>query len=212
MKHKLTTISLMHGFVKIARLKKLMLAATIMLATVFAAQAATYTVTNANDAGAGSLRQAITDANANGAGLDDILFDNTVFGTQQTITLLTALTEITSSLTIQGAGANRLTVRRDPNAAAFRIFNIEGGIAGGVVISGMTITGGDAGGGFGGGIFSLSNLPLTGVHVTGNSAGVGGGVALALGDSTFTSCTFSGNTASLSGGIDFQGNDGRARC
>ncbi len=40
MKHKLTTILMMHGFVKIASLKKLMLAATIMLAAVFAANAA----------------------------------------------------------------------------------------------------------------------------------------------------------------------------
>ncbi len=40
MKHKLTTILMMQGFVKIASLKKLMLAATIMLAAVFAANAA----------------------------------------------------------------------------------------------------------------------------------------------------------------------------
>ncbi len=55
MKHKLTTILMMQGFVKIASLKKSVLAATIMLAAVFAAQAATYTVTNADDSGAGSL-------------------------------------------------------------------------------------------------------------------------------------------------------------
>ena len=40
MKHNLTTILMMQGFVKIASLKKLMLAATIMLAAVFAANAA----------------------------------------------------------------------------------------------------------------------------------------------------------------------------
>jgi hypothetical protein len=176
------------------------------------AHAAGFTVMNTNDSGAGSLRQAITDANANGAGLDDILFDNTVFGTPQTITLLTALPTITSSLTMQGTGANLLTVRRDPNAAAFRIFDILGGIAGGVAISGMTVTGGNASsGGFsdnGGGILSESNLTLTGVHVTGNRADNGGGVEL-VADGTFTGCTFSGNTGGTqSGAINFFGTGG----
>ena len=36
--------------------------------------AATFTVTNLNNTGAGSLRQAITDANANGTGADTIAF------------------------------------------------------------------------------------------------------------------------------------------
>src|SRR5258706_11084212 len=50
-------------------------------------QAATYTVVNTNDSGAGSLRQAITDANAN-AGADTINFDTAgVFATPRTITL-----------------------------------------------------------------------------------------------------------------------------
>ena len=172
--------------------------------------AATFTVINTNDSGAGSLRQAITNANANGAGLDNILFDNTVFGTPQTITLLTALPFITSSLTMQGTGANLLTVRRAPNAAEFSIFTIVGGIAGGATMSGITITGGNAGSsGYGGGIDSQSNLTLTGVHVTGNSAEGGGGVSLSVADGTFTGCTFSGNTASQSGAINFQGNGGR---
>jgi hypothetical protein len=47
--------------------------------------AANFVVTNLNDSGAGSLRQAILDANANGAGLDTI--DAT--GVAGTITLTT---------------------------------------------------------------------------------------------------------------------------
>src|SRR5437764_615666 len=46
---------------------------------------ATYTVTNTNDTGAGSLRDAVAQANAN-AGADTIDFDNT-FNSSQTITL-----------------------------------------------------------------------------------------------------------------------------
>jgi len=40
-----------------------------------AASAATFTVVNTNDSGAGSLRQAITDANAGGAGPHTIAFN-----------------------------------------------------------------------------------------------------------------------------------------
>ena len=57
---------------------------------------ATYTVTNLNDSGAGSLRQAITNANANG-GADTITFST--FGT---INLASALPQITSRVTIDG--------------------------------------------------------------------------------------------------------------
>jgi N-acetylneuraminic acid mutarotase len=168
------------------------------------------TVRNTNDSGAGSLRQVITTANANATGVErnDIVFDSTVFGRAQTITLLSPLPSITSSLAIPGPGANLLTVRRDPSAAAFRIFDIAGGVTSGVAISGMTITGGSAGGNYGGGIFSYSNLTLTDVHVTGNSAAVGGAVALTA-DGTFTGCTFSGNTASQGGAINYQGSGGR---
>src|SRR3990172_5305515 len=62
------------------------------------AQAATFTVTNTNDAGAGSLRQAITDANS-AVGADTIAFD--VSGT---ITLVTDLPQITDPLTIDASG------------------------------------------------------------------------------------------------------------
>ncbi len=160
-------------------------------------------VTNTTDSlGAGTLRQAITDANANGPGLDDIIFGIPPFNTTQTINLLTALPDITSSVTINGPGANLLTVRRAANAATnFRIFNIPQGITGGVTISGLTITGGNAGsGGVGGGISCPSSLTLTGVHVTGNTAGLGGGVGVGLTDSSFTNCTFSNNSATGAGG------------
>ena len=61
---------------------------------------ATYTVTNTNDSGAGSLRQAIIDANAN-AGADTIEFNIAGSGTQ-VITLASALDAITDQVTIDG--------------------------------------------------------------------------------------------------------------
>ena len=62
--------------------------------------AATFTVTNTNDSGAGSLRQAILDANAN-AGLDTIAFNIPGAGVH-TITPATPLDTITDPVTIDG--------------------------------------------------------------------------------------------------------------
>src|SRR5262249_41590034 len=70
-------------------------------ALVFAQTApqATFTVTNSNDAGAGSLRQAILDANAN-PGADTIAFN--IIGGNLTITLNTPLPVLTEAVTIDG--------------------------------------------------------------------------------------------------------------
>jgi CSLREA domain-containing protein len=171
-------------------------------------------VSNTQDGGANSLRQAIIDANVNGAGLDDILFSNPLFNTAQTITLTSGELAINTSVMIHGPGANLLTVRRDPAAATdFRIFNIAGDIPSGVAITGMVITGGNAGNGnFGGGINSGSDLALTNVHVTGSMAGSGGGASLTFAGGIFRNCTFSNNSSSNAGGggggIFFFGNSG----
>src|SRR5436309_1781274 len=63
--------------------------------------AATFTVTNTNDSGAGSLRQTILDANAN-AGTDTISFNITSGSGVRTINLLSALPDITGPVTIDG--------------------------------------------------------------------------------------------------------------
>lgn len=65
-----------------------------------AASAAVFTVTNTNDAGAGSLRQAITDAN--GAGGANTIQFNIPGASLHTITLASALPAITSQLFIDG--------------------------------------------------------------------------------------------------------------
>ena len=80
--------------------RRIALATAFFGLTALAATATTYTVTTTADSGAGSLRQAILDANTN-AGADTIAFDIPGSGIH-TITPLTALPAITQSLTIDG--------------------------------------------------------------------------------------------------------------
>src|SRR5262249_37351883 len=65
----------------------------------------TFTVANLNDSGAGSLRQAIMDANA-AAGADMIEFQ----GVSGTITLTSGQLKISDGLTINGPGMDVLAV------------------------------------------------------------------------------------------------------
>ncbi|MDQ5943612.1 MAG: hypothetical protein QG675_380, partial [Patescibacteria group bacterium] len=65
------------------------------------ARAATITVTNTNDSGAGSLRQAITDANAS-VGVDDVIEFAIVGAGPHTISPTSALPTITDEVTIDG--------------------------------------------------------------------------------------------------------------
>src|SRR3989442_5833254 len=60
------------------------------------AQAAGFVVTNTNDSGAGSLRQAILDANANGSGVVDTITFNISGGGVKTIIPSSALPAITT--------------------------------------------------------------------------------------------------------------------
>jgi CSLREA domain-containing protein len=166
-------------------------------------------VSNANDTGTGSLRQALIDANANGIGLDDIVFASPFFNftTFRTITLQSALPDITSALTMNGP--NALLVTRSASAPEFPIFKIVQGLGNGVAISGMTLTNGR--GARGGAIFSESRLVLTNVQFFDNQTngsgigGRGGAIGLIAADGVFNACTFSGNGFNDDGAVYFQG-------
>ena len=80
-------------------IRRLATAASLALLAV-SLPAATFNVTNTDDSGSGSLRQAILDANAAG-GADTIAFNITGSGVH-TIALATALPAITSPVTING--------------------------------------------------------------------------------------------------------------
>src|SRR5436305_4164131 len=107
---------------------------SVLLLCAMATQtgAATITVTNTNDSGPGSLRQAIFNASSG----DTITFAPSV----TTVTLTSGELVIDKNLTITGPGANRLTVQRSPpNGPPFRIFRISSSPVT-VSISGITIS------------------------------------------------------------------------
>ena len=160
------------------------------------AYATTITVTNTNDSGPGSLRQALVDSQDG----DRIDFDPSLKG--QTISLTSAGLLINKSITISGLGPNLLAVSRAQNAPAFRIFNLMPGRS--VTIQGLTISNGLAPEfGCGGGILDEgSSLSLINCTVSGNSTdGTGGGIcADANATLTIDSSTLSGNYAGDYGG------------
>src|SRR5215218_4144496 len=135
---------------------------------------ATIPVTNANDQGPGSLRQAILDANVTNVA-DTIVFDAAFFATARTINLVSALPQITAvggALTIIGPGASLLTVRRNVGAS-FGIFNSTTPT---LSLSGMTVSNGNLFGN-GGGLAALGVQPavtLDGMVFSGNTAGTNG--------------------------------------
>jgi hypothetical protein len=167
--------------------------AMLVFAAMSALRANTITVTNTNDSGPGSLRQALADAN------DGDTIDFAVTGT---IGLTTGELLVDKSVTIFGPGAENLVVN---GSAMSRVFYIGAGNT--VTISGLTITNGDVAiiQDNGGGIYNdHATLTLNGCRVTENSGGFGAGifsdgvsgaVMLVLQDSTV-----SGNMATFSGG------------
>lgn len=178
------------------------------------AQAATFTVNQAGDAGdltcdaTCTLRDAIDDAN-NLAGDDVINF------TAGLTTVTLSNTEITiannGSLTINGLGANVLTI--NGGAGTNRIFFTNQNAV--VTITDVTLTGGNGRGndifpqnldGAGGAILvNQGSLTLDRVHVTGNSSTArnGGGVECFVCTFRIRNSTFSNNIANVNSGGGF---------
>jgi hypothetical protein len=173
------------------------------------AEAATLTVTNTSDSGAGSLRQAVSDASA-AAGDDVIVFDPTLFSSSQTISLLSgiAIPATGGALTIQGTGASLLTIQRDPSVSTLQLFNTLASLT----MSGVTLQNGVASLS-GGAVLVKGNATLTLVDsvLTGNAAQFGGAISVYGGFLDLERCTITTNSASTGGGaISFSIPGGRA--
>jgi filamentous hemagglutinin family protein len=183
----------------------------------------TFTVLNTNDSGAGSLRQAVIDANTS-SGLDDIKFAPATDGIPIVLTSGELVVTDPTGLTITGNGASNTII--DGNNTS-RVFNVT---AGDITFDGVTIRNGNAnfgGGGiwangtvsltnstvsdntasnFGGGIYASGTVSLTNSTVSDNAAAFNGGGIWAGGTVSLTNSTVSGNTAGVDGGgIDSSG-------
>jgi len=153
------------------------------------------TVTNLLDSGPGSLRAEIAAANSG----DTIDFAPRLHGT---ITLSSGELTISDSITINGPGADKVSVSGND---ASRIFDITGSAS--VDIWGLTLTDGLATSG--GGILledsaalNLSSCAVTENEAVGNAAGTGFGGGIedtSSGTLTVTNCSFVANQAVATG-------------
>ncbi len=146
-------------------------------------------VTQSGDAGEGSLRQAILNANSDGV-------DSTItFSGVSTVTLTTAELTLANNGALTMNGGAGVTVQRDSGASAFRIFTVLPNAN--VTINTVTITNGSASGG--GGIYNEGTLTVNNSTVSGNSAADGGGIYNA-GTLTLNNSIVSSNSATAIGG------------
>jgi hypothetical protein len=132
----------------------------------------------------GSLRYALTHAVDN---------DTVTFAVTGTINLNGVLPALIHRISIEGPGANSLTVRRD-TGGDYRVFLVQST----VVVSNLTIAGGYAGTGlvqpgYGGGILDYGTLTLTNAVVRGNYAFAEGGGIYNSGTLTVNNSEVSGN-------------------
>ena len=164
----------------------------------YAGTLAIFTVTNGNDSGAGSLREAIEDANAT-AGADEIRFDGV-----SAIDLMSGELTITDELTINGQTTN-VRIERNAGATDFRIFNVTGGAT--TTFENVTVANGTTADN-GGGILSNGEVNLIGSTVSGNTSGDRGGGINTTGQINLTSSHVSGNSSTDNGGGLYNRNAG----
>ncbi len=172
----------------------------LFCALVIHLEAATITVTNTNDSGAGSLRQALSVAHDG---------DRITFAVSGTITLTSGALVVTKNVTISGPGANQLSIDGNREVLVFEIF--PGKTA---TISGLTIRNAEGGAGVWNeqGTLTVSDCAVTsnsyqGLYnhegtlnvnncvLSGNS---GDGLYTYYGVTTVSNCVVSGNS---SGGL-----------
>lgn len=170
----------------------------LFFALIVRLRADTITVTNTNDSGTGSLRQALADAN-DGDSID--------FAVTGIIGLTSGELLVDKNITISGPGADNLSV--DGNATS-RVYKIASGES--VTVSGLTVTGGSASGTYpnnsGAGIYvDHASLVLDSCKINGNTATQWGGGVYSNGKFkgpnamvVITDSTLSSNIAGESGG------------
>ena len=143
----------------------------------------------------GSLRQAVTNANAI-SGADTITFS----GINGTINLLSALPAIAEQLTIDG-GSN-VVIQRNSSAANFAVFTVNGGITFGLanttIANGRSATGGGVVTAGDAASISINNVIFDNNAATG-AGGYGGAISVVNGNLTVTGSTLKNSLGPASG-------------
>jgi len=166
------------------------LAGTVAALCIGVAHGATLTVTSLADSGAGSLREAISAANAS-VGVADTI----VFSISGTITLASRLPDIQDDVTIIGRGQN-ITI--DGNNAVQVLFVGAGKT---LRLTGVTIVNGHCVSPCSGGaILNVGTLEVSASTFSGNSALLGGAIHN-FGTLKVSGSTFAGNSARFGGAI-----------
>lgn len=175
--------------------------AALLIGAVRPASATTWTVTNLNDTGTGSLRTAVTSA-ANG---DTITFTPGLTGT---IILASGYIDITKSINIDGPGSDVLAISGPYDGALL--------VSAGTVVSisnlmftGCTVVNGTGNRYNGSAISSVGSLTVSNCWFSNNAAtdGNGGAIEVQNGSATIQYSTFEANGSSGNGGaIDVEDN------
>ncbi len=164
----------------------------LLLAPSLLSAAQLETVTNTNDAGAGSLRQAIADVDTGG----EIVFD--IPGAGPHTILIASSLEIDKALTITGPIADLLTITSGAGASSVIIAGDMLAVLLQVVISDLTVDGGTTASS---GIYNMENLTLNNIVVTRCQIGIinsGQLSEFAQGPKVIVNnTTISGNTAGI---------------
>lgn len=134
--------------------------------------AATFAVTHTGDSGAGSVRDAIDQANRT-AGADTVTFGSSAIGT---LTLTSGAIDIIDAVRIIGPGATRLSISGNSSSRIFRVSPSDPDDVIAVDIDGLTF-------------------------VNGSTPDEGGAIFADDSDLTITNCVFRNNTAQRGGGL-----------
>jgi hypothetical protein len=166
------------------------------LGTGATAHAQDFAVTNLNDAGSGSLRQAVLDANG-ASGADKVLFQSSLTGT---LNLSSGQLLVTGPTEFIGPGADKLTITENQPQGIFYLQPAASGtqikmsalkLSGANASNGSAITSRDAD-------LTLANMNISGNTATGSAAAVysfGNGSRL-----TISGSTLDGNDGGNNGG------------
>ena len=152
-----------------------------LLGGVSLAPAAVFTVVNTDDAGPGSLRDAITQANSGSGG------DTITFTTNGVIRLNSSLPSLAQDVTITGPGATNLVINGQQAHSILAVeVNVQSLLSGLTFADGLGATGGGA-------AVNDGRLTLRGCIFANNAATNGGGAILNRGGLTIEACNFVSN-------------------